>query len=63
MPAENTGLVAKWTAIAVNYTVKHLQENANDTNYSEVVDDRQILTGITDTDTNVIAKVYSGFKV
>ena len=62
VPAENTGLVAQWTAIAVNYTVKHMQENADDTNYFEVESDRQILTGITDTNTNVTAKVYSGFR-
>jgi 3,4-dihydroxy-2-butanone 4-phosphate synthase len=54
--------LAQWTAIAVNYTVKHLKQNANDSNYFEVVDDRQTLTGITDTDTNVTAKTYSGFK-
>ena len=35
MPAENTGLVAQWTAIAVNYTVKHMQQNANNDSYTE----------------------------
>jgi hypothetical protein len=39
-----------------------MQENANDTSYSEVESDRQILTGITDTNTNATAKVYSGFR-
>jgi hypothetical protein len=60
MPAENTGLVAQWTALAVNYTVKHMQQNANDTNYTPF--ESETLTGITDTQTNVTAKTYSGFK-
>ena len=62
VPAENTWLVAQWTALDVNYVVKHLKQNANDNNYTEVEEDRQTLTWTTDTNTNVIAKVYSGFK-
>ena len=35
VPAENTGLVAKWTALDVNYLVKHMWQNANDNNYTQ----------------------------
>jgi hypothetical protein len=46
----------------VNYVVKHLKQNANDNNYTEAEEDRQTLTGTTDTYTNVTGKVYAGFK-
>ena len=54
-------LYAHWTAGAVNYTVKHYQQNIEDNKYTEVEADRQTLSGITNQTTAAAAKTYTGF--
>ena len=54
-------LYAHWTAGAVNYTVKHYQQNIEDNKYTEVEADRQTLSGITNASTAAAAKTYTGF--
>ena len=55
-------LYAHWTAGAVNYTVKHYQQNIEDNEYTEVEADRQTLSGITGQTTAAAAKkTYTGF--
>ena len=54
-------LYAHWTAGAVNYTVKHYQQNIEDNKYTEVEADRQTLSGITGQTTAAAAKTYTGF--
>lgn len=58
---ENQTLYAHWTAGAVNYTVKHYQQNIEDNEYIEVEADRQTLSGITGQTTAAAAKTYTGF--
>lgn len=58
---ENQTLYAHWTAGAVNYTVKHYQQNIEDNEYTEVEADRQTLSGITNQTTAAAAKTYTGF--
>ena len=59
---ENQTLYAHWTAGAVNYTVKHYQQNIEDNKYTEVEADRQTLSGITgQTTAAAAAKTYTGF--
>ena len=58
---ENQTLYAHWTAGAVNYTVKHYQQNIEDNEYTEVEADRQTLSGITGQTTAAAAKTYTGF--
>lgn len=58
---ENQTLYAHWTAGAVNYTVKHYQQNIEDNNYTEVEAGRQTLSGITGQTTAAAAKTYTGF--
>ena len=54
-------LYAHWTAGAVDYTVKHYQQNIEDNEYTEVEADRQTLSGITNQTTAAAAKTYTGF--
>ena len=54
-------LYAHWTEGAVNYTVKHYQQNIEDNKYTEVEADRQTLSGITNASTAAAAKTYTGF--
>ena len=56
-------LYAHWTEGAVNYTVKHYQQNIEDNKYTEVEADRQTLSGITGQTTAAAAaaKTYTGF--
>lgn len=54
-------LYAHWTAGAVDYTVKHYQQNIEDNKYTEVEADRQTLSGITGQTTAAAAKTYTGF--
>ena len=55
-------LYAHWTEGAVNYTVKHYQQNIEDNKYTEVEADRQTLSGITgQTTAAAAAKTYTGF--
>lgn len=58
---ENQTLYAHWTAGAVDYTVKHYQQNIEDNKYTEVEADRQTLSGITGQTTAAAAKTYTGF--
>ncbi|MBS1359503.1 MAG: hypothetical protein HPZ92_03150 [Oscillospiraceae bacterium] len=58
---KNQTLYAHWTAGAVNYTVKHYQQNIEDNKYTEVEADRQTLSGITGQTTAAAAKTYTGF--
>ena len=60
--SEDITLYAKWTAGIVNYTVKHLQQNITDDNYTEVEADRETKTGTTGTQTAAEAKTYTGFN-
>ena len=53
-------LYAVWQAgTSTKYVSKHWQQNADDDGYTLVATDKH--TGITDTDTNVVAHKYSGF--
>jgi len=58
---EDITLKAHWTALTVNYTVKHLQQNLDGTGYTEVSDDTQTLPGAVDSTTEAVAKTYTGF--
>lgn len=56
-----TSITATWTpATNTPYKVEHYQQNAADGKY--VLKDTENLTGTTNTNTNAVAKVYSGFK-
>ena len=60
----NVDLFAVWQAgTNTNYTVKHHLQNVADNGYTEVEDDRVVLTGVTEGDTNVAANTYDGFTV
>ena len=60
MPAENTTYTATWTAAGdTHYTVKHLQQNIADDNYTEF--ETEDKTGTTGEDTEAAAKDYTGF--
>ena len=52
-------LTAQWEVDAVNYTVKHLQQNVDGNGYTEV--ETQTLSGKTGELTNAAAKTYEGF--
>ena len=64
MPAENMVCVAQWTPNTnTQYTVKHLKENLDNDDYTEVIEDRQTSTGTTGELTNAKAKSsYEGFE-
>ena len=55
-------LYAHWTASAVSYTVKHLQQNVEDHGYTEVTDDRETLSGPSGQPTQAQARTYTGFR-
>ena len=64
IPADMTGnikLIAQWTAGATRYTVRHWQQNIDYDEYTEIKDDAQILTGISDTSTEAKPNSYTGF--
>lgn len=55
-------LTAQWTASSdTRYTVKHLKQNIDDDNYSEVTEDREEKTGVSLELTNASPKTYTGF--
>ncbi|MBQ6781949.1 MAG: InlB B-repeat-containing protein, partial [Treponema sp.] len=55
-------LTAKWTANTdTKYTVKYLQQNIDDDDYTEVKEDRTELTGTTGEMTKATLKSYEGF--
>ena len=59
---ENITLVAKWSANTdTAYVVKHLQENVENSDYTEVEADREQKYGTTATLTEAVAKEYEGF--
>ena len=63
MPDEDVTYTATWNpATNTQYTVKHFQQNVEDDNYTEVTDDRQILTGTTGQLAAAEAKSYEGFN-
>ena len=57
----NVTLKAVWNPSQVNYIVKHWQQNLDNNEYTEVVADRQTLSGTTNSQTNASAKTYTGF--
>lgn len=59
MPAENTTVYAGWEAGTVGYTVKHYQENANDSGYTQ--SDTENLTGTADAQITPPVKTYENF--
>ena len=65
IPVGSTGhktFYAHWKGeTGTSYVVKHLQQNVNDDNYTEVEDDQETLTGVTGEKTNAEAKDYLGF--
>ena len=66
IPSDMTGdikLLAKWTAGATTYTVHHWKQNIFDDEYTEVKEDAQVQTGISETDSNAKANSYEGFIV
>lgn len=55
-------LTAQWQASSdTRYTVKHLKQNIDDDNYSEVTEDREEKTGVSLEQTNAVPKSYTGF--
>ena len=55
-------LTAQWQASSdTRYTVKHLKQNIDDDNYSEVTEDREEKTGVSLEQTNASPKAYTGF--
>ena len=55
-------LTAQWNASSdTRYTVKHLKQNVDDDNYTEVTADREEKTGISLAQTNASPKSYTGF--
>ena len=61
VPADDLTVTAQWTPRNdTPYTVKHMQENANDTGYT--LFESGTWYGTTEDYTNVVAKTYSGFK-
>ncbi|MBR2802920.1 MAG: InlB B-repeat-containing protein [Erysipelotrichaceae bacterium] len=61
MPDENVIVTVTYKAADVDYTVRHWQQNLDNDEYTEVVADRQELTGKTGSDTAAEAKSYEGF--
>ncbi|MGP1368423.1 MAG: InlB B-repeat-containing protein [Treponema sp.] len=63
-PAVNTPYTAQWVANSnTPYKVKHLKQNINDDNYTEVTADTENLQGITGTNAAVTPKTtYTGFE-
>ena len=64
MPAGNVTVSATFKVIpptTANYTVKHLQQNLDNDEYTEVTSDRQTLNGTIGVQTTAEAKTYTGF--
>lgn len=57
----NKKYYASWEAGVVNYTVRHFKQNVRRNDYDEVIDDAQVLTGKTNTQTSATALSYEGF--
>ena len=55
----NKTLFAKWIEGASKYTVRHLQQNIEDDEYTEV--EQQEFSGMTNTTTNAVPRKYTGF--
>ncbi|MCR4899591.1 MAG: SUMF1/EgtB/PvdO family nonheme iron enzyme [Treponema sp.] len=45
----------------ISYAVKHFQQNITDDDYTEVIGDSQNLKGLKGSDTEAVAKTYTGF--
>ncbi len=59
----NLTLHAQWIAGATYYTVHHWLQNLENDDYTEAVDDKQTLSGISDTSTTAVAYTkYTGFS-
>ncbi len=62
MPDNDLTFTAQWTAnTSTAYLVKHWQQNLNDNDYTEIVADRQNMTGTTGQLTAATSKTYTGF--
>ena len=62
MPDKNVTYTATWSASGnTPYTVRHWQQNLVGNDYTEVVADRQDLTGATGSQTAATSKSYTGF--
>ena len=62
MPDNDVTYKAVWAEAGdTHYTVKHLQQNLNDDNYTEITADEEDLTGATNSQTAAVAKNYTGF--
>ncbi|MBP5601848.1 MAG: InlB B-repeat-containing protein [Treponema sp.] len=59
--ASGTVIEIKYNRSNINYTVKHLQQNADNDGYTEVTADRQTLTGKTGATTSAQSKIYEHF--
>lgn len=56
---ENKAFNALWKQVERNYTVKHLQQNAADNNYTLI--DSETKSGYVSEQTNAVGKTYTGF--
>ena len=54
-------LFAQWEAGVTTYTVHHWQQDVDGDDYTEVVDDKQVLTGSSESETEATAFTYTGF--
>ena len=59
--SSNIVLKAKWKGIDIFYTVKHLQQNFENNNYTEIVNDREQIKGNFHEYTSATSKKYNGF--
>lgn len=59
MPTSDITVYAKWNQGEVNYKVEHLQENANDNEYTTY--EIESFTATSDTDVTPTVKTYEGF--
>ena len=62
LSVQDITIYVEYEPALVNFTVKHMQQNITDDYYTEVVTDRQTLTGLTgDPVREGLAKTYPGF--
>ena len=54
-------LFAQWEAGVTTYTVHHWQQDVDGDDYTEVEDDKQVLTGSSESETEATAFTYTGF--
>lgn len=54
-------LYAQWAAGLTAYSVHHWQQNVSDDDYTEILEDEQVLTGSSGEDTEAAAFSYTGF--